>query len=100
MYQNMITEFAASTGADRLAISLASAPAQRDGIVMSSGRCASSALVGVSDTGAPVFGNGVWLSSKGTPVSTLEAARIKAAVRVRPLGDAHVPGSLPRGAPV
>lgn len=102
MYENMITKFAASAGADVPTINLASAPAQRDGFAMSSGRCASATMVGVSGTGVLTVGvgDGIWLGDEGITASPSEVLQVKAAVRVRPLADAHVPGSPPRGAPV
>src|SRR4051794_541692 len=98
----MITKFAASAGADVPTINLASAPAQRDGFAMSIGRCASATLVGVSGTDVPAVGvgNGIWLADEWTTVSPVDAVQVQTAVRVRPLADAHVPGSPPRGAPV
>jgi hypothetical protein len=98
MYKMTITELACA-GADVRTIMLSSGLVQRDGITLSSGRFAEGVVLGVQGTGV---GNGSWrsgLNGEGTPVS-VDVKPIPTAVRVRPMADAHVPGSPPRGAPV
>jgi hypothetical protein len=89
---NEMTKLTApSAGPDVLAIMLAPSIGQCDGTLVSMAR--------FSDTA----GNGAnagfkWITGYQGGTSVLAAERIKTAVRV-PAG-AHVPGALPRGAPV
>jgi hypothetical protein len=89
----------AYVGADVLTIQLAAGLVERNGIAMSTSQSFGTAVSDVQTS----TGTGSWprgASGMGTTVSTVDVKRIQTAVRVRPLADAHVPGSPPRGAPV
>jgi hypothetical protein len=88
----------AFAGADGLAIMLASGLGQRDGIAVSSELRVGSGVptyLGIPSCGTQVS----WQRVEGIAVST-DGKPVTTAVRVRPMADAHVPGSPPRGAPV